>query len=109
MESTLEEIQTTQSTLAGVMEKIQNYIMQDADQDKTPSVDERLAISEPLHPPARLSGETVEFSEATGRTVQKDLEDQFRGMKERYHGGLPVGPRLGARGPKIILTMPSML
>ena len=64
--------------LAGVMEKIQNYIMQDADQDKTPSVDENLALSEPLPPPIGPSGETVEFSKPIGRTFQEDLEGQLR-------------------------------
>ena len=54
--------------LAGVMEKIQNYIMQDADQDKTPSVDENLALSEPLPSLPEPLGETVGFSEPTSRT-----------------------------------------
>ena len=46
-------------TLAGAMEKIQNYIMQDTEQDKTASVDETLAISKLLPPLARISREVL--------------------------------------------------
>ena len=45
METTLEEMQTMQTTLVGVMEKIQNYVMQDIDQDENPNVDESPVIS----------------------------------------------------------------
>ena len=101
MEPTLGETQNTQLTLARIMEKIQNHIMQDADQDET-NVDETLAISEPLPPPARTSREVlltsfgaspgiseaipitaiprrgiVIFSEPSGRTFQEDLEEQL--------------------------------
>ena len=44
VESTLGKIQTTQSTVAGVMEKIQNYVIQDANQDETTSVDKTPTI-----------------------------------------------------------------
>ena len=84
METTLGKIQAMQHTLATDIAKMQNYIIQDADQDKTPRVDERLAISEPLPSLAGPSGETVEFSELIGRTFQEDLEDQLRLIKEIY-------------------------
>ena len=46
MQSTLEEMQKTQSTLVDVMTKIQDHVIQDGDQDETTSVDEKPAISE---------------------------------------------------------------
>ena len=63
MESTLEEIWTTQTTLVSGMKKIQNYVMQDTNQDETPNVDESLAIFEPIPPLVGLLGEIVIFSE----------------------------------------------
>ena len=46
IQTTLGEIQTTQSALVNVMEKIQNYVTQDGDQDETTSVDKKPSISE---------------------------------------------------------------
>ena len=43
-----EEIQTIQHTLATVMEKIQNRLMQDGDLDEDPSVEEMPAFSESI-------------------------------------------------------------
>ena len=54
------------------MMKIQNYVMQDGDQDKTSSVDERPAISEPLPPLVGPLGETMTLNEPSGKSFQED-------------------------------------
>ena len=41
MQSTLEEMQKTQSTLVNVMTNIQDHVIQDGDQDRTSNVDEK--------------------------------------------------------------------
>ena len=88
MESTLEEIETTQSTLASVMAKIPNYVIQNADQDKVRNVEESLAISEPLPPLVGPSGEPIFFSGPLGSTFQGNVAKQLRSMRERYLEGL---------------------
>ena len=66
METTLEEMQTTQTTLINVVEKAQNYVMLDGDKDELPNVDEQPLISELIHPLAGTSGETSESSARYG-------------------------------------------
>ena len=66
METTLGEIQTTQHALATVMEKIQIHLMKDGDPDETSSVEETLAISEPIPLQAGPSGETKEPTVLSG-------------------------------------------
>ena len=77
METTLGEIQTTQHTLAIVMEKIQNHLMKDGDPDKTSSVEETPTVSESIPPQAGPSGETVEPTVLSGSSFQADLEKQL--------------------------------
>ena len=72
VESTLEEIQNTQSTLAGIMKKIQNHIMQDADQEET-SVDETPDISEPLPPLVGTFGEVLLTSFGMSPTISETI------------------------------------
>ena len=81
VETTLGEIQATQHTLATVMEKIQNHLMQDGDPNKTPSVDETPTISESIPPQARPSGESVEYKAASETLLQADLEERLRSIK----------------------------
>ena len=63
------------------MEKIQNYVMQDGDPDKTPSVEEMPAASESIHPQARPLEAAVEFNMSCGSSFHADLENQLRQMK----------------------------
>ena len=72
------DFQTTQTTMVGVMEKIQNHVMQDTDQDKTCGVDETPTISKPLPPPVGPLGEKAITSQPSGRTFQEDFEEQLR-------------------------------
>ena len=109
MESTLEEIQPKQTTLFGVMEKTQNHVMQDTNQDEAPSVNGSPAISKPLSFPAGPLGETVIMSQPLGRTFQEDLDGQLRQMRERHPEGLLVGLMIGTRGPEVTLTEPNVL
>ena len=60
------------------MEKIQNHLMQDGDLDKTPSVEEMLAISESIPPQVGPSGETVEPTVLPGTSFQADLEKHIQ-------------------------------
>ena len=91
VESTLGKIQNTQSTLAGIMEKIQNHIWQNADQDET-SVNETPTTSEPLPPPLGPSEECVVLKGPVGSAFWENLEKQLRSMSERYPEGLPLEP-----------------
>ena len=74
VEMTLGEIQTTQHTLATVMEKIQIHLMKDGDPDETSSVEETPATSEPIPSQAGPSGETEEPIVLTGTSFQAELE-----------------------------------
>ena len=78
VETTLGEIQTTQHTLATIMEKIQNHLMKDGDPDETSSVEETPAISEPIPLQAGPSKETEEPTVLSGTSFQADLEAQVR-------------------------------
>ena len=91
MESTLGEIQNTQSTLADIVEKIQNHIMQDAGQDET-SVDKTPTIFELLPPPIGPSEECAVLKGPVGSAFRENLEKQLRSMNERYPEGFPVEP-----------------
>ena len=77
METTLEEIQTTQHALATVMEKIQIHLMKDGDPDETSSVEETPAISEPIPLQAGPLGEIEEPTVLSGTSFQADLEAQL--------------------------------
>ena len=77
VETTLGEIQTTQHALVTVMEKIQILLMKDGDPDRTSSVEETPATSEPIPSQARPSGEIVKPTVLSGSSFQADLEKQL--------------------------------
>ena len=106
VESTLEEIGTTQSTLTSVVEKIQNYVMQDADQDETTSVDKTPTTSSRIPLLARLSKELVVLSRPTRRSFWENLEKQLHLLSERYPKEPLIEPKIETRGPEVILTEP---
>ena len=80
--TTLGEIQATQHTLATVMEKIQNHLMQDSDTDEAPSVDETPAISESIPPQAGPSGEMLGPTILSRASFEANVEKQLQRIKE---------------------------
>ena len=74
VETMLGEIQTTQHTLATIMEKIQNHSMKDGDPDETSIVEETPAISKSLPSQARPFVETVEPIVLSGTSFQANLK-----------------------------------
>ena len=77
VESTLGEIQNTQSTLIGVMEKIQNHVMQGTNKDDATSVDETLTTSEPIPLLARVSKEQWYSMGLQGGPFRKILRNSY--------------------------------
>ena len=102
----LGEIQTTQHTLATVMEKIQNHLMKDGNQDDTSNVEETPAISEFIPPQAGPSGEIVEPNVLSGTSFQADLGKQLRQIKEIQLAKIPEGTESVPIGPVATLTEP---
>ena len=60
------------------MEKIQSHLMKDGEPDKTSSVEETPAISEPIPLQTGQSGEIEEPTVLSGASFQAELEAQVR-------------------------------
>ena len=73
------------------MENIQNHLMQDGDPDETPSVEETPTIFESIPPQVGPLGEIVEPTILSGTSLQADLEERLRIMKEIQLKEIPEG------------------
>ena len=109
VETTLEEIQTTQHALAIVMEKIQNHLMKGGDPDETSSVEETPTVSESIPPQAGQSEETMEHTILSGTSFQADLEKQIRQIKEVQLAKIPERTESIPISPVVTLTEPVIL
>ena len=88
------------------MEKIQIHLMKDGDLDKTSSVEETPAISEPIPLQAGPSGETEEPTVFSGTSFQADLEARIQQIKAIQLAKIPEGTESIPIGPTVTLTEP---
>ena len=60
------------------MTQVQNYVMQDRDQDEASNVDEKPLVSKLILPQVGPSGEILESSGPSTKSFQEELEEQLR-------------------------------